>query len=481
MLDAAAGQNAPAERHKTEQLMTSTGMTAQSTNATTGHYRRGIVVWASVIAGLGGFLFGYDTGIVSAALLYVGPEYHLGQFGQQFFVAILLAGAVIGVMAGGPVVDRLGRRKTLILLAAIYIVGALGSSLIGWLPLIYASRFLLGLSVGSSSLVVPMYIAEIAPARIRGRLVSFNQLFVALGIFVSYLVGYAFAPIEGWRWMIGLAAVPAVVMLVGLLPLPESPRWLAAKGRVDDARAILVRIRSTVAEATAELGEITGAIQSERAVSYRSLFRTRGVRRGIVIGVVVAATNQLSGVNAILYYAPTMLKQAGFGDSSAILSSVGIGGAFLLFTLLGLLLVDFLGRRWLLIGGTIIVAIALAAIGALYLFPQSSTVGVLLVIGLMVYEGVFAASLGIAIWLVNSEVLPNRVRGKAQSFGTVTHWGLDLIISLVVLTVISSLSTTTLFWAFAVFAIAGTIVMAKILPETKGRTLEDIERTLEEA
>ncbi|WIE55301.1 sugar porter family MFS transporter [Curtobacterium sp. MCBD17_003] len=461
--------------------MTSTEMTARDARRTTGHHRRGIVVWASVIAGLGGFLFGYDTGIVSAALLYVAPEYHLGEFGQQFFVAILLAGAVIGVMGGGPVVDRLGRRRTLILLAAIYIVGALGSSLIGWLPLIYVSRFLLGLSVGSSSLVVPMYIAEIAPARIRGRLVSFNQLFVALGIFVSYLVGYAFAPIEGWRWMIGLAAVPAVVMLVGLLPLPESPRWLAAKGRVDDARAVLERIRSTVAEAAAELGDITSAIKSEHAVSYRSLFRTRGVRRGIVIGVVVAATNQLSGVNAILYYAPTMLKSAGFGDSSAILSSVGIGGAFLLFTLIGLLLVDFLGRRWLLIGGTLIVAIALAAIGALYLFPQSSTVGVLLVIGLMIYEGVFAASLGIAIWLVNSEVLPNRVRGKAQSFGTVTHWGLDLIISLVVLSVISGLSATTLFWAFAVFAIAGTITMWKILPETKGRSLEDIERQLEEA
>jgi sugar porter (SP) family MFS transporter len=456
-------------------------MAGQGRSNTNRSRNRGIVVWASLIAGLGGFLFGYDTGIVSAALLYVAPEYHLGEFGQQFFVAILLAGAVVGVVCGGTVVDRLGRHRTLILVGAIYVVGALGSSLITYLPLIYTSRFLLGLSVGSSSLVVPMYIAEIAPARIRGRLVSFNQLFVALGIFVSYLVGYAFAPIQGWRWMIGLAAVPAIIMIIGLLPLPESPRWLASKGRNEEALAVLGRTRATREEADAELEDITGAIRSEHAVSYRSLFRTRGVRRGILIGVVVAATNQLSGVNAILYYAPTMLKQAGFGDSSAILSSVGIGGAFLLFTLIGLLLVDFLGRRWLLIGGTLIVAIALAAIGALYLVPQSSTVGVLLVIGLMVYEGVFAASLGIGIWLVNSEVLPNRVRGKAQSFGTVTHWGLDLIISLVVLTVISSLSTTGLFWGFAVFAILGLIVMSRILPETKGRSLEEIERQLENA
>ncbi|GAA4191683.1 sugar porter family MFS transporter [Gryllotalpicola kribbensis] len=442
-------------------------------------YRGGIVVWASIVAALGGLLFGYDTGIVSAALLYVTPEYHLSEFGQQAFVAVLLAGAVVGVIGGGPVVDRLGRRRTLITVAVIYLVAALGSSLLGWLPLIYAARFFLGLSVGASSLVVPMYIAEIAPARIRGRLVSFNQLFVALGIFVSYLVGYAFAPMHGWRWMIGLAAVPAAIMLVGLLPLPESPRWLAATQRVDAARTVLGRIRRTEVEADTETNEISLSLRQEKAVRFRDLFASRGVRRGIVIGVVVAATNQLAGVNAILYYAPTMLKQAGFGDSSAILSSVGIGGAFLLFTLIGLLLVDVLGRRPLLIGGTIIVAVALSAIGALYLVPQSTTTGGLLVVGLIVYEGVFAASLGIAIWLVNSEVLPNRVRGKAQSFGTVTHWGLDLVISLVVLTVISSLSATGLFWAFAVFAIAGAIVMWRILPETKGRTLEEIETSLE--
>ncbi|MDM4761722.1 sugar porter family MFS transporter [Galbitalea sp. SE-J8] len=447
-------------------------------DAASPEYRGGIVVWASIVAALGGGLFGYDTGIVSAALLYVTPEYHLDEFGQQAFVAVLLAGAVIGVIGGGPVVDRLGRRTTLLLVAAIYLVAALGSSVIGWLPLIYVARFVLGLSVGASSLVVPMYIAEIAPARIRGRLVSFNQLFVALGIFVSYLVGYAFAPIQGWRWMIGLAAVPAAIMLVGLIPLPESPRWLAAKNRTDAARSVLGRIRRTALEATTETQEIVISLSQEKAVRFRDLFRTPGVRRGIVIGVVVAATNQLSGVNAILYYAPTMLKQAGFGDSSAILSSVGIGGAFLLFTLLGLLLVDVLGRRPLLIGGTIIVAIALTAIGALYLVPQNTTTGVLLVVGLIVYEGVFAASLGIAIWLVNSEVLPNRVRGKAQSFGTVTHWGLDLIISLVVLSVISALSATALFWGFAAFAIIGAVVLSRILPETKGRTLEEIETSL---
>lgn len=442
-------------------------------------YRKGIVTWAAIIAGLGGLLFGYDTGIVSAALLYVTPEYHLGEFGQQAFVGVLLAGAVVGVLAGGPVVDRIGRRRTLIALALVYVVGALGSSLVGWLPLIYVSRFLLGLSVGASSLAVPMYIAEIAPAKVRGRLVSFNQLFVALGIFVSYLVGYAFAPIEGWRWMIGLAAVPAIVMFFGILPLPESPRWLAARGSIDAARAVLTRLRPTIEEVDHEVTQITQATAKERAVSFRSLFASRGIRRGIVIGVVVAATNQLAGVNAILYYAPTMLKKAGFGDSSAILSSVGIGGAFLLFTLLGLLLVDFLGRRPLLIGGTLIVAAALVGIGVLYLFPQSTLVGQLLVVGLIVYEGVFAASLGISIWLVNSEVFPNHVRGKAQSFGTVTHWGLDLSISLVVLSVISALSATALFWAFAVFAIAGAVTLWRILPETKSRTLEDIEFELE--
>jgi sugar porter (SP) family MFS transporter len=432
----------------------------------------------SVVAALGGLLFGYDTGIVSAALLYVTPEYHLSEAGQQTFVAVLLLGAVIGVVVGGPVTDRIGRRPTLLIVAAVYVVGALVSALSPSLPLIYVARFLLGLSVGSSSLVVPMYIAEIAPAHLRGRLVSFNQTAVALGIFVSYLVGYAFAPIHGWRWMIGLAAVPAVVMLIGLIPLVESPRWLSTRGRRNDARSVLVQVRPTEQEADRELDDIVEAIQEERAVTYRSLFQSRPIRRGILIGVVVAATNQLVGVNAILYYAPTILKQAGFGDSSAILSSVGIGGAFLIFTVVGLFAVDAVGRRPTLLIGIGVVVVVLVAIGALYLFPQSSVVGVLLVVGLTVYEAAFSASLGIGIWLVNSEVLPNRVRGKAQSFGTVTHWGLDLIISLVVLTLINALSATGVFWIFAAFGIIGFVVLLRILPETRNRSLEQIEREL---
>jgi sugar porter (SP) family MFS transporter len=451
-------------------------MTAGTTPART--YRRGLVAWASVVAALGGLLFGYDTGIVSAALLYVTPEYHLDAAGQQTFVAILLLGAVIGVLVGGPVTDRMGRRPTMIIIAALYVVGALVSALSPSLPLIYVARFFLGLSVGSSSLVVPMYIAEIAPAHLRGRLVSFNQAAVALGIFVSYLVGYAFAAIHGWRWMIGLAAVPAAIMLLGLIPLMESPRWLSTRGRREDARAVMLRVRPTEREADLELDDINQAIHEEQAVTYRSLFQSRPVRRGILIGVVVAATNQLVGVNAILYYAPTILKQAGFGDSSAILSSVGIGGAFLVFTIVGLFAVDAIGRRPTLLIGIGVVVVVLVAIGALYLFPQSSLVGVLLVIGLTVYEAAFSASLGIGIWLINSEVLPNRVRGKAQSFGTVTHWGLDLIISLVVLTLINAISATGVFWIFAAFGIIGFVILLRILPETRNRSLEQIEREL---
>ncbi|MGN6333713.1 MAG: sugar porter family MFS transporter [Motilibacteraceae bacterium] len=433
----------------------------------------------ATVAALGGFLFGYDTGVIGAALLYLKPAFGLSNLLQQVVVASLLLGAIVGVLVGGVVVDAVGRRRTLQVAAAVFAAGALVCAVAPDVQVLVLARFVLGTAIGTSSVVVPGYIAEIAPRETRGRLVSMNQLMITVGILVSYLVGYAFAPLQGWRWMLGLAAVPAVVMLLGLTRMVESPRWLLARGREDEARTALARTRGP-AEVEEEVRDIQAQAEAEQQLSYRDLLRP-ALRPALVLGMAVAATNQLVGVNAVIYYAPTILEQAGFGSSAAILASVGIGAINVLVTVVALLLVDRVGRRPLLLGGIVAVVVALLFLGALYLLPdQQGLAGGLLVVGLCVYIAAFAGSLGLAIWLVNSEVFPTAVRGKAAACGTVTHWTLDFAISLSVLTTISLLTPTGLFWLYAGFGVIGFFVLARRLPETKGRSLEDIERSLRE-
>ncbi|GAA1807670.1 sugar porter family MFS transporter [Planosporangium flavigriseum] len=435
------------------------------------------ILGPSLVAAIGGFLFGYDTGVISAALLYLGPAFHLSDPLKQVVVASLLLGAIAGVLVAGPLVDRFGRRRMLMVAAAVFAAGALTAGFATHVSVLIAARFVLGVAIGTASLVVPTYIAEMAPRAIRGRLVSLQQLMITVGIFISYLVGYAFAPSGGWRWMLGLAVVPAVVMLAGLVGLSESPRWLLTRGREAEARAVMLRTRSP-REAEEEIAEIRRMTEVERRLTFRDLL-TPQLRPAILLGVAIAATNQLVGVNAIIYYTPTLLTRSGFGPAAAILSTVGIGLVNMIVTIMALLLVDRIGRRPLLLIGTVVLVLDLIFLGALYLLPaQAGAVRWFLVGALCVYIAAFAASLGLGIWLINSEIFPTEVRGKAAGFGTVTHWGLDFLISLTVLTTISMLTATGLFWMYAVFGILGFIYLYRRLPETKGRSLEDIEGTL---
>ncbi|GAA0461525.1 sugar porter family MFS transporter [Streptomyces olivaceiscleroticus] len=439
---------------------------------------RAAVLGASAVAALGGFLFGYDTGIISSALLHITPEFHLSAGMQQVTVASLLLGAIVGVLVSGAVTDAVGRRRTLLAAAGIFTVGALGCAAAPDDAVLIAARFVLGLAIGTASLAVPAYIAEIAPKESRGKLVSLNQLMITVGIFVSYLVGYAFDDAaQGWRWMLGLGAAPSLLMMVGVLRLSESPRWLLTHGRPDEARTVLCRTR-TAEEAEREIREIETLAAQESKIGYRDLLRP-AMRPAVVLGVVVAATNQLVGVNAVIYYAPTMLQQAGFASSAAILSSLGIGLVNMVLTGIALLLVDKVGRRPLLLGGTAVVVLALVLLGALYLVGDGQPAhSGLLVAGLCLYIGAFAPSLGLAIWLINSEIFPTAARGKASSFGNVTHWGLDFAISLTVLTTIQALTPTGLFWLYAAFGLLGVGYLYRKLPETKGRSLEDISASL---
>lgn len=435
------------------------------------------VVGATVVAALGGLLFGYDTGVISAALLYIAPAFHLSELWQQVVVAILLVGAIIGVSLGGIVADNLGRRRTLSITSGLFTVGALLSALAPNLATLLVSRLLLGLAIGTASLSVPAYIAEIAPPDRRGRLVSMNQMMISSGILVSYISGYVLASGHAWRWMLGLAAVPSVLMFCGLLRLPESPRWLIARSRYSEARSVLRQIVGAE-HVEAELRTLSEAVVEERNVTYREVLKPR-LRPAILLGIGVAATNQLVGVNAITYYAPTLLTKGGFGNSAAILSSVGIGVANVAFTLLGLLLIDRIGRRPLLLSGMAGVVVSLFAIGLLYATTDLRGVWAGAIVAfLILYEAMFSASIGLAMWVVNSEIFPTAVRGKAGSFGMFTHWGLNLVISLTVLTAFEMFTPTGLFWIYAVFGLAGLLYLKKYLPETRNRTLEEVETIL---
>jgi sugar porter (SP) family MFS transporter len=432
------------------------------------------VVASAAVAALGGFLFGFDTGIISGALLFIKQEFGLSAGLQQLVVGSLLLAAVVGALLGGPITDAWGRKRTLILAALVFGVGALVASFSPNLAVLVVARVLLGLAIGIASMIVPVYIAEIAPPRVRGALVSLQQFMITVGIMVSYLVSYAFSGSGAWRWMLGVGMIPAAILFVGMLPLPESPRWLLAKDRRQDALGVLRRIRHEEHNPEAELAEIEAVHKMQAGVSYRDLFRP-SVRPALIVGVGIAFINQMVGVNAVIYYAPTILKDAGFTASAAILATTGVGILNMLVTLCALLLIDRVGRRPLLLVGISGVLLALIVLGAAYLLPGGpSGAGVLLVAGLLVYIASFAASLGIAIWLLNSEVYPLEVRGKGAAAGAFTHWALDFVIASTVLTLIATITPTGMFWFYGLFAILGIVFVLRRVPETKGKTLEEV-------
>jgi sugar porter (SP) family MFS transporter len=433
----------------------------------------------AAVAAMGGLLFGYDTGIISGALLFIADDFTLSDTAQQIVVASLLLGAVFGALFGGPLADRVGRRRAIMVAAVIFIVGSLASALATGAAFLAIARFVLGLAVGGAGMVVPVYIAESSPSRVRGSLVSLQQFLITVGILLSYGINYLLADAQAWRLMLGIGVVPALALLVGMFFLPESPRWLVGMDRDEEARAVLARTRETEAAVEEEMRSISSVEHAEERTGYRDLLKPR-YRPALTVGVGVAFINQMVGVNAVIYYAPSILSDAGFGDSGAILATTGVGLVNCLVTGAALLSIDRIGRRPLLLAGTGGVTLSLIVLGLAYLLPpQTALVNFILVAGLMVYIASFAASLGICIWLLNSEVYPLEVRGKGSATGSITHWVLDLIIASTVLTLINTITETGTFWLYGVFGIIGILFFFRVVPETKGRSLEEIEEELE--
>jgi sugar porter (SP) family MFS transporter len=432
-------------------------------------------------AALGGLLFGYDTGVVSGALLYLKKEFGgLSSFQQELVTSLLLVGCMVGAFAGGRVADRVGRRPTLAVTALVFVAGVLLAAFAPDFPLLLVARFIIGLAVGTSSMVVPLYIGEVAPARTRGGLVSLNQLAITVGILAAYLVDYGLSGSGNWRLMFGLAAIPAGVLFVGMLFQQESPHWLIGQGRDEQARRVLERLRGPDDDIDEETEQVRQL--GERAGGLRELLKPQ-VRPALTIGVLLAVFQQITGVNTVIYYAPTLLAGAGLGSSSAILAEVAVGGVNVVLTIVAVWLMDRVGRRPLLLIGTTGMFIGLLTVACAFLGGDHLTgsAAIVAIVGLMFFQGSFAIGLGPVFWLLIAEIYPLKVRGTAMGVATIANWGADFIVTISFLTLLNAISGVGTFLLFAFLTLIALIYFRIKVPETKGRSLQQIESELETA
>jgi len=439
------------------------------------------VTGGAAITALGGLLFGYDTGVVSGALLFLRTQFGgLSNFQEELVTSLLLVGAMAGALIAGRLSDRIGRKPTIMITAAVFVLGVLLAAFTPAYLVLLVARVVIGLAVGSSSMVVPLYIGEIAPPRFRGGLVSLNQLAITLGILISYLVDYGLSSSGNWRLMFGLAAVPAVLLFAGILTQRESPYWLIERGRVEEARSVLARLRPP-GEIDQEVTEIREVISQGRA-GLRELVSAT-VKPALLVGVAMAVFQQVTGINTVIYYAPSLLHDAGLGASSALLANVGIGAVNVLMTIVAIRLLDRTGRRPLLIRGSAgmavgMVAAALAFTGGTHLTGARAAVAIA---ALVIYTGSFAIGLGPVFWLMISEIYPQRVRGTAMSVASLANWGANFVVTISFLTLLSAIGGTGVFSLFAFLTLLAVWFFIRRVPETKGRSLQTIEADLRRA
>lgn len=432
---------------------------------------RTVLYWSIVVA-LGGFLFGFDTAVISGAEKAIQQVWQLNAFQHGLTVSIALIGTVIGSLLGGIPADRLGRRTTLFGIAALYLISALGSALATDWYVFLLFRFLGGLGVGASSVAAPLYITEVSPAASRGRMVAMFQINVVAGILIAYLSNYLLQGIgdQSWRWMLGIQALPSVLFWLALLGVPESPRWLVLK-RGDRATALktLQLIDPETADET--LAAISESAQAGDAGSKvkASLFGA-AYRFPVMLAVLFAVFNQVSGINAIIYYAPRIFEMAGLGTSSALLSSAGIGLINFLFTVLALNFIDRFGRRLLMRVGSIGLVITLGLVARA--FATQDFGGVTVPVLLFVYIAFFAFSQGAVIWVFISEIFPNEVRASGQALGSFTHWIMATVVAFSFPILTEQFGPATLFGFFCLMMVLQGLFAWRLMPETKGTSLE---------
>lgn len=437
---------------------------------------KNVFVWSLVIA-LGGFLFGFDTAVISGAEQSIQKYWGLNSFQHGLTVSIALIGTVIGSLLGAIPCDRLGRKKTLYVIAALYLLSSLGTSLSSNWYLFLFFRFIGGLGVGASSVTAPIYISEIAPAQRRGKLVGLFQFNVVFGIVISYLSNYLIGLTgqHSWRLMLGIQAVPSAVFLVLLKFVPESPRWLILKkGKIKEARAVLDIIHPASAEKI-QSDILQSAKEEEQSEHKDPLFSMR-YKTPVMLAILFAVFNQVSGINAIIYYAPRIFEMTGLGANSSLLSTVGIGIVNFSFTLLAMNFIDKIGRRTLMLIGSMGLILTLVLVASTFYLPSVNSWAI--TVYLLVYIAFFAFSQGAVIWVFISEIFPNQVRAKGQTLGSTTHWIMAAIIAFSFPYLAEKAGGGNTFMFFAVMMCLQLLFVWKMMPETKGRSLEQIGHTL---
>jgi sugar porter (SP) family MFS transporter len=434
------------------------------------------VAMVATIAAIGGGLFGYDTGVISGAILYIKKEFPIDDATEGLVVSAVTAGALVSAMVAGVLADRSGRRLTNIAAGIVFAVASLLCAVANSVSTLIAGRFLVGCGIGLTSVGGPMYIAEASPARIRGTFVSLFQLAVTVGILLAYIAAALLAPSAAWRWMLGLAAFPGLLLAVGMFFMPESPRWLVKQGRRVDARAVLAQI-DPHGNPDAALAQLEHDLAAEGQGTWAELLR-RTLRPALIVGIGLAVFQQITGINAVIYYAPQIFQAAGFtSDLTSLAATTGIGTINVLATFIAIWLVDRAGRKPLLIAGVLGMVTTLTVLGLAFRDAGSGTagsLGLITAVCLAAYIVFFAFSLGPIVWLMISEIYPLRNRAQAVAVSTAANWGANFLVSLTFPILTNRLGSSHTFFIYAALGVVTLIFVIARVPETKGKTLEEI-------
>ncbi|HET8550593.1 MAG TPA: sugar porter family MFS transporter [Bryobacteraceae bacterium] len=430
---------------------------------------------ATLVAAISGLLFGFDIAVINGAIIFLREQLRLTEVQTELAASSLLFGCIFGASVAGWLSDRFGRRRVLMFCAVLFALSSVAAALPRTLAEFSSARFLGGIAIGAASLLAPLYIAEVAPARIRGRLVSLNQMAIVTGILLAYLVNWllAFAGPAGWRWMFAAAAVPSIALLLGLFFVPESPRWLVENNRAGEALAVLTRVNGATI-AGRELHQIQQTIAGESG-TLRELLQP-GFRRALWIAVSLAILQQATGINTVLFYGSIIFREqvGGHSETSAIFANVVVGLVNFLATFVALGVIDKLGRRPLLMLSTGIMTLCHAGLAAAFLVQPPPSA--LVLTAMLCAVGAFAIGLGPGFWVVLSEIFPTRIRGRAMSLATICLWGACTLLTMTFLSLARAVSPAGAFLVYSTMCVITFAIVWRVLPETKGRTLEEIER-----